>query len=460
MRRLVFILAAALAAINVSALPEWPRKYATSVIRGKVCNLPDSIKHVASIWGGASNVKEEPFPYDVKDSLGVFSMKWDMCWPMSFGLEICNCGLGLLLCPGDTIDVEMDYERYQEVKDDVERVFTEAVHIRGGFTQLTPEYRRLCQKLQFEASVIPTDYLKEHRDQSFEEYRERVWEKHLARLDAVMASSLQPEEKEHLRLEMETTYLRRVDSYDFFKKVIGCSKEEVEDFAAQKTLVDPHAESLAFPRSLTGAYYFGEEHLAYLRANGLDNLPLGRYLQEREKVSQIVARLKAFRPVSAETIDSLSPEFRQPLHELAKAAQDYADWIPTGDQSTWLRQIVNRHKGKVVFVDYWATWCGPCRTGIKEMSKVKDEYEKRGVDFVYITDSSSSTDGYLDLRKNHSGDHFIFQKSDIGKMSIPGYDGSIPHYIIYDRDGRLIKHITGWNSLEDMTQELDNALER
>lgn len=458
MKRLVIILVAIMAAVYANALPEWPRKYATTVIRGRVSNLPDSIRYVVGIWGGASNVKAEPFPYDRKDSLGVFSMKWDMCWPMNFGMSVCDCPLGLLLCPGDTIDVDMDFEKYQKVKEDYGRVFSEAVHISGGFIRLTPEYQKLCQKLQLEASIIPVDYLKEHRDQSFEEYRERVWEKHLARLDTVKASSLQPEEKEHLRLVMETAYLSRVDSYDFFKKVIGCSADEVKAFAAQKTLVDPHAKSLEFPHSLTSAYYFGTDHLAYLRANGMENFPLGRYLQEREKAEQTVARLKALRPVSEETIDSLSVEFRQPLHELNQTAKTYDNWRPTGDQSTWIQQIVDRHKGNIVYVDYWATWCGPCQTGIREMAKVKEEYEKWGIDFVYITDSSSSTDGYLKMKEKHSGDHFIFTNDDIQKMNIPGYNGAIPHYLIYGRDGKLIKHITGWEGLESMCNELDEAL--
>lgn len=195
---------------------------------------------------------------------------------------------------------------------------------------------------------------------------------------------------------------------------------------------------------------------------GLADLSLGRYLQERERVSQLVAQLKAFRSVPSETIDSLSFEFQQPLYELkakiVDVAQQNANWQPSGEPATWLEQIVQRHKGKLVYIDFWATWYGPCNRGIKEMSTVKSDYEKRGVDFVYITDNSSSTDGFLELKQKHSGDHFLFTKEDIKAMNIPSYSGSIPHYLIYGRDGHLIKAITGWDGLESMTQELDKAL--
>lgn len=455
---LVMLLMVACDKSDKSILPLWPRKYATTVIRGHVTNLPEDEKYVTRIWGGASNIKGEQFPYDIVDSAGVFSMKWDMCWPMNFMFDLCNRRITLLLCPGDTVDVEMDYDKHQDVKDDAERVFSEAVHIRGGFIQRSLAYRLLSMKMQWEASFIPTEYLEEHRDQCFEDYRDYQWSNHLARLDTVMASGLQPEEKEHLRLVMETIYLQKVDLYDFFKHVIGCDSAEVSEFAAQKTLVDPHADSLVFPNSITSAYYFGVDRLAYLKANGLENKPFGKYLQEREKAEKMVEQLKAFRPVSAEAIDSLSPEFRPPLHELAQANQAYANWLPSGEPETWLQQIVNRHPRKVVYMDFWATWCGPCNKGINEMATVKEEYEQRGVDFVYITDNSSSTEGFLEMKEKHSGDHFIFPKSDLEQMNIPGYSGAIPHYLIYDRDGHLVKHITGWGELNDMTQELDKVL--
>lgn len=77
---------------------------------------------------------------------------------------------------------------------------------------------------------------------------------------------------------------------------------------------------------------------------------------------------------------------------------------------------------------------------------------------MYITDNSSSTDGFFDLKQKYKGDHFLFPKTDTERMNIPGDAGSIPHYLIYGRDGKLLKTLTGWHSLEAMTKELDEAL--
>ncbi len=96
--------------------------------------------------------------------------------------------------------------------------------------------------------------------------------------------------------------------------------------------------------------------------------------------------------------------------------------------------------------------------GIAAMSTVKEKYEKRGVDFVYITDNSSTLDGFYEMKEKHPGDHFLFTREDFNAMDIPEYSGAIPHYLIYGRDGSLIKAISGWGGLESMILELDKAL--
>lgn len=62
-------------------------------------------------------------------------------------------------------------------------------------------------------------------------------------------------------------------------------------------------------------------------------------------------------------------------------------------------------------------------------------------------------------KKKHTSDHFLFTRDEICKMNLPGLTGSIPHYLIYGRDGHFIKSISGWRGLKTTTEKLDNALE-
>ena len=43
-------------------------------------------------------------------------------------------------------------------------------------------------------------------------------------------------------------------------------------------------------------------------------------------------------------------------------------------------------------------------------------------------------------------------------MQIPDYDNAIPHYLIYDREGKLAKAISGWPGLEDMEAKIEAVL--
>lgn len=48
-------------------------------------------------------------------------------------------------------------------------------------------------------------------------------------------------------------------------------------------------------------------------------------------------------------------------------------------------------------------------------------------------------------------------KEQMDDMQIPKYYGAIPHYLIYDREGRLVKAISGWSDVESMKEELDKV---
>jgi hypothetical protein len=94
---------------------------------------------------------------------------------------------------------------------------------------------------------------------------------------------------------------------------------------------------------------------------------------------------------------------------------------------------------------------------MQEMKSVKPELKERGVDFVYITNTSSSIEDWLKHIDNQSGDHYIVPKEKMNGMQIPEFSGAIPHYLIYDREGKLVKAIRGWESVETMMQELEKV---
>ncbi|MDY3942813.1 MAG: TlpA disulfide reductase family protein [Alloprevotella sp.] len=100
-----------------------------------------------------------------------------------------------------------------------------------------------------------------------------------------------------------------------------------------------------------------------------------------------------------------------------------------------LAAIKKNYEGRVALVDFWATWCGPCRMAMKEIDKIKPTYINKGVAFVYITGETSPLNTWQEMLPSIDGDHYRLTKTQwesLGKLlNITG----IPAYLLLNKDG-------------------------
>ena len=104
-----------------------------------------------------------------------------------------------------------------------------------------------------------------------------------------------------------------------------------------------------------------------------------------------------------------------------------------------LKEIVQKHKNRVLIIDFWFTGCGACRSDFERMNKFKKDIVSEDVDFVYLCYSSSENDWKNVLKDyNIKGDNYLLstnQFSDIAKM----FDiNSAPRYILINKAGRIV----------------------
>lgn len=122
-----------------------------------------------------------------------------------------------------------------------------------------------------------------------------------------------------------------------------------------------------------------------------------------------------------------------------------------------LDSLIARHKGKVQFIDFWATWCGGCRRMIKEYEPVKKELGEE-VAFVYLTGPSSIEKTWKILIQDIPGEHYWLNEKQWGYLWKHFQMSGLPMYLVIDKQGNIAKrfiHVTRKELEEILKQEIN-----
>jgi thiol-disulfide isomerase/thioredoxin len=117
---------------------------------------------------------------------------------------------------------------------------------------------------------------------------------------------------------------------------------------------------------------------------------------------------------------------------------------------------VSSLKGKIVFVDVWASWCGPCREEMPQLIKLYEHYKERGFVVIAISLDDNKTKWLTAISKDQQPWQQLCElkiwrnSSMLNKWGITG----IPYNFLIDRDGKLIDKEIDLESLERKIQQL------
>ena len=116
-------------------------------------------------------------------------------------------------------------------------------------------------------------------------------------------------------------------------------------------------------------------------------------------------------------------------------------------------------KGKVIVVDFWATWCGPCVGEMPHMKKLYADYKDKGVEFIGVSLDQPEAQGGLKalkdfVAKNEIGWPQYYQGKGWGSEFSSGWGiNSIPHVFVIDQDGKIVT-TQGRGQLETLLPKL------
>ncbi len=126
---------------------------------------------------------------------------------------------------------------------------------------------------------------------------------------------------------------------------------------------------------------------------------------------------------------------------------------------TNLETILEKYKGKVIYIDYWASWCRPCRAQMPSSRELKKKYTDKEVVFIYISvDRDAKAWANANQQEQIIEETYLALNYPKGKLYQLRNVSNIPRYMLYGKDGRMIDDAAMRPSNPELTTIIDGLL--
>lgn len=245
----------------------------------------------------------------------------------------------------------------------------------------------------------------------------------------------------------ETSFTLNTDEFDETLKFKGGNAGKSNFYIANYLLNESIFDETASESEENFMNKFTEYETAYTQLKSESNLDSSFYAAEDAKIEEMKKSYLSYIKEKTDLINELS----------GKPSPSFENYENYAGGTTSLSELA----GKYVYVDVWATWCGPCKAEIPSLKKVEEAYKGKNIEFVSISvDEDKDKEAWKTMiKEKEMGGVQLFSDKNWESDFVQAYRiKGIPRFILIGPDGNIVspdaprpsdeKLITLFDSLE------------
>jgi thiol-disulfide isomerase/thioredoxin len=191
---------------------------------------------------------------------------------------------------------------------------------------------------------------------------------------------------------------------------------------------------------------------------GKFKLPGSDWLEYVGRRVEIVGAVKPAKPHARLRVDALKVTAPSPAELTASRAVGTQAELTLKDLFG-VEQRLSALAGRVVILNFWATWCGPCREEMRDLAAIQNEYAAFGVQVVgAAADTHETINEVRQFIKTAKVNFPVWLGATTGDMARFGVGPALPATVIIGRDGKIIAAIQGAVKRDDLKRRLEKLV--